>query len=268
MQHLDGAVAGAHVDQLEQRRAPPRSLGCALMPRSPGRRGRRRSRPGRCGRPRRSPLAIIRPKSSTWIVSQTSMTSDMSCSTRQTARPSSRPGAAAAARSLRLLLGLARRGLVEQQHGRLDHERPRQLHHACLSGRDLGHLPVGDAAKPDQLDDPGGLGPAVHLLTPKPQLLRISPATRTLSRTESDVNSSRRWNVRATPSWARLWGGRVVTSRPSKRTWPLLGDSRPVTTLNSVVLPAPFGPISPVMWPGCDGDRRRRRARRRRRSAW
>ena len=34
---------------------------------------------------------------------------------------------------------------------------------------------------------------------PRLQRLRISPATRTLSRTDSDVNSSRRWNVRARP---------------------------------------------------------------------
>jgi hypothetical protein len=80
----------------------------------------------------------------------------------------------------------------------------------------------------------------------KLQLLRISPATRTLSRTESEVNSSRRWKVRATPSLARLWGGAAVMSRSSKRTCPLLGESSPVTTLNRVVLPAPFGPISPV----------------------
>ena len=33
------------------------------------------------------------------------------------------------------------------------------------------------------------------------------------------------------------------------RTPPDVGDSRPVTTLNNVVLPAPFGPISPVTSP-------------------
>src|SRR5438477_2113153 len=85
---------------------------------------------------------------------------------------------------------------------------------------------------------------------PKVQLLRISPATRTLSRTESEVNSSRRWKVRARPRLARLCGASLVMSRSSKRTLPSVGESSPVMTLNKVVLPAPFGPISPVMWPG------------------
>ena len=39
-------------------------------------------------------------------------------------------------------------------------------------------------------------------------------------------------------------------SRPSRRTGPASGGCSPVMTLNSVVLPAPFGPISPVTAPG------------------
>src|SRR5579863_2835723 len=39
-------------------------------------------------------------------------------------------------------------------------------------------------------------------------------------------------------------------SRPSRTTRPASGSSRPVMTLNSVVFPAPFGPISPVTTPG------------------
>src|SRR3954470_22401030 len=40
-----------------------------------------------------------------------------------------------------------------------------------------------------------------------------------------------------------------LTSRPLMKTRPCVGSCKPVMTLNSVVLPAPFGPISPVMWP-------------------
>src|SRR3954468_971836 len=39
-------------------------------------------------------------------------------------------------------------------------------------------------------------------------------------------------------------------SRPSRRIRPEFGARSPVITLNSVVLPAPFGPMSPVTWPG------------------
>src|SRR6516225_11541842 len=38
-------------------------------------------------------------------------------------------------------------------------------------------------------------------------------------------------------------------SSPSSVTRPRVGFSSPVTTLNSVVLPAPLGPIKPVMRP-------------------
>jgi hypothetical protein len=40
-----------------------------------------------------------------------------------------------------------------------------------------------------------------------------------------------------------------VTSSPSSRTWPELGANSPAMMLNRVDLPAPFGPISPVIEP-------------------
>src|SRR5438874_8229871 len=44
-------------------------------------------------------------------------------------------------------------------------------------------------------------------------------------------------------------------STPSIATVPDVGGSRPVTTLNRVVLPAPFGPINPVTRPSsADSD--------------
>ena len=55
------------------------------------------------------------------------------------------------------------------------------------------------AAETDQFDDALGLAAGVDASPPSFQVLRISPATRTLSRTVSDVNSSRRWKVRAMP---------------------------------------------------------------------
>src|ERR1700709_2699462 len=44
------------------------------------------------------------------------------------------------------------------------------------------------------------------------------------------------------PSLASSTGPTPAISRPKKRTSPAVGRSRPVTTLTSVVLPAPFGP--------------------------
>src|SRR5690606_26022429 len=40
-------------------------------------------------------------------------------------------------------------------------------------------------------------------------------------------------------------------SRPSNMTRPAVGRCRPETRLNSVVLPAPLGPISPTISPCC-----------------
>ena len=81
------------------------------------------------------------------------------------------------------------------------------------------------------------------------QVRRISIPARTLSATESEANTSRRWKVRPRPSRARLWVGIPLTSLPMSRTDPLVGVTTPQTALNRVVLPAPLGPISPTTLP-------------------
>ena len=52
------------------------------------------------------------------------------------------------------------------------------------------------------------------------------------------------WKVRAMPSLTRRCEAYAVMSRPSSRMRPAVGRSTPVRRLISVVLPAPFGPIS------------------------
>src|SRR5437588_1021004 len=74
------------------------------------------------------------------------------------------------------------------------------------------------------------------------------PMTR-FSSTVSDPNSSSRWNVRPTRSLARLCDGQSVTSYPKRWTRPETGFTFPVITLNSVVFPAPLGPMSPTICP-------------------
>ena len=51
------------------------------------------------------------------------------------------------------------------------------------------------------------------------------------------------------PMRARSCGGSVVTSRPSNRIRPDVGATNPAMRANSVVLPAPLGPIRPVIEP-------------------
>jgi hypothetical protein len=70
------------------------------------------------------------------------------------------------------------------------------------------------------------------------------------SRTVIEPNSCAIWKVRSRPLWNRSCGGRPVMSSPSHQH-PARGRRQaPAITLNSVVLPAPFGPISPVIDPG------------------
>src|SRR3989454_74041 len=82
------------------------------------------------------------------------------------------------------------------------------------------------------------------------------------------------------PSRLILSGGRPVISRPRKTTRPAFGAYRPETTLKSVDLPAPFGPMTEKTWPSdtakptrlsaARASRRSRRgsAPRGRRSSW
>ncbi len=71
------------------------------------------------------------------------------------------------------------------------------------------------------------------------------------SRTVRPWKSSGCWNVRASPLLARARGDAWVTSSPWSHTAPALGRCKPDRTPRSVDFPAPFGPTSPAMPPGC-----------------
>ena len=71
----------------------------------------------------------------------------------------------------------------------------------------------------------------------------------TFSRTLMVRNRARFWNVRPMPSAAMPCGGVSSSDRPSKAIRPSLNAYRRDRQLNIVVLPAPFGPMKPTMWP-------------------
>ena len=60
------------------------------------------------------------------------------------------------------------------------------------------------------------------------------------------------WNVRRTPHRARRKSAMARMSSPKARTCPPMGRTNPLSTLKNVVLPAPFGPMSPQVPPGND----------------
>src|ERR1700736_743170 len=57
------------------------------------------------------------------------------------------------------------------------------------------------------------------------------------------------WNVLATPSLVISYGFLRSTRAPSNQICPSVGQYTPVSTLNTVVLPAPFGPMRPYSAP-------------------
>ena len=57
-------------------------------------------------------------------------------------------------------------------------------------------------------------------------------------------NSRMFWKVRATPYLVITSGRACVMSRSPRRILPWVGRYSPVSMLNRVVFPAPFGPIS------------------------
>ena len=77
---------------------------------------------------------------------------------------------------------------------------------------------------------------------------RWSP-TLTLSMTGLSPNSRMFWNVRAIPRRETFQAGPPVMSVPWKAIDPRVGGRKPESTLNSVVLPAPFGPMTPWIEP-------------------
>ena len=76
-----------------------------------------------------------------------------------------------------------------------------------------------------------------------------SAAANMLSRTVRSSKSSSDWNVRVSPRRARWCGATPARSSPSKVTLPAEIGVNPVIASMKVVLPAPFGPISPTSLP-------------------
>src|SRR5690606_33634740 len=75
-----------------------------------------------------------------------------------------------------------------------------------------------------------------------------APTSR-FSRTVSDGNTWRPSGTCAIPRCARRAGGTPARSRPSKRIAPDVTGASPEIALNSVLLPAPFGPTTATSSP-------------------
>ena len=76
-----------------------------------------------------------------------------------------------------------------------------------------------------------------------------SSGTRTFSSTVRLAKGCGSWNVRARPSRARRCGLSPSSGRPSSMTLPSCWAKSPLMQLTKVLLPEPFGPISPSRSP-------------------
>ena len=105
--------------------------------------------------------------------------------------------------------------------------------------------PVGAAPAPG----PGRRAAAAR----RPGSRRRRRPARRASRSPARVSEGTRprcWKVRATPSAATRCAGSASRSRPASSIRPDRGRVSRLTQSKSVVLPAPFGPISPQTSPG------------------
>ena len=189
-----------------------------------GRRSRRGTRRRRRGSPRISsgvPPASVRPWSSTWMRSQTSMISAMLWSIRSTpASWSSRTERTTAANSGTSASGSPAAGSsISTNVGSVASARatPSRRSSPCASA------PAGSvglsASRPITSRRSAARRRASRGEAPTP-----SAATSTFSRTESDRNARLCWNVRASPWRPRRLALQRVMSRPSSSTVPSVGE--------------------------------------------
>src|SRR5215831_862528 len=91
---------------------------------------------------------------------------------------------------------------------------------------------------------------------------RRKAPTMTLSTTVISSNVAGTWNVRPIPARACVSAEERVRSTPSNSTWPVVGTVSPARQLKKVDLPAPLGPISPMISPSATARSAPRTARK------
>ena len=216
------------------------------------------------------PSAIRRPKSRTVTRSAMPITIPMSCSTRSDGDAEAVADLERSARAIALgLVGVhAGHRLVEQQQvaarctargpprrasGRRRTASPTGASSLLAELEELGDLParVPRAGAPRA----GAVGSRSPAATNPARVRRWRPSIR-FSATVWAADSAMFWKVRATPS-AAIRCGRSPVSVGRRRSAPRRPPAgrRPDSTLNSVDLPAPFGPMTACTVPGCDGER-------------
>ena len=229
----------------------------------------------------RRPSATLRPSFSTITRSATLITSSIACSIsrmpmpRSRARPRITPASCWRAGGDR-----PDRRFVQQQQRRIGRQRADDLHHAllaagqCAARADRRWRRCPSASSSRARAPCGGLRGGRSPARRAGRRSRLPTcACRPTSTFSSAVRSANRppfWNVRRTPRAEIACGVRLPGSpRRGTGCGRRSATTLPEMALNSVVLPAPFGPISAQISPALDAERhvdRRRPGRRTARS--
>src|SRR5438105_13009014 len=209
---------------------------------------------------RGGPSAIFSPWSSTVTRSETSITTRMLCSMRMMARPSSPTRRRSSAMSVPAsacvmpAVGSSSNSRAGSEASARASSSRRCSPYARLRAISfpLPRSPTRSSSTPARCQRAPSAStkrrPRVST-SRRPSRMRECIPTRMFSAAVMLANSRMFWNVRHTPS-AVISSGRSPTSgRPRKVTAPVSGRYRPVNTLNSVVLPAPLGPMIDAMPP-------------------
>ena len=166
---------------------------------------------------------------------------------------------------LGLALGDAARRLVEQDHRRAVREQAGEVDDAAGAGRQLADELARGRAEPEQLDRARRRAPSTCALgvervgqvqgrarSGRATSTRTARTRRRSSRsTVSDGKRRASWNERPRPALgAARCGSDGVTSTPARCTCRARPQVKPEIRSNSVVLPAPFGPMMPTISPG------------------
>ena len=211
------------------------------------------------------PAATTRPSAITTTRSECRMTTSMSCSTSRIVRRRS---------DAQVLDVLEQRAserpvdagerLVEQEQARLEHQRAGELEQLSLAAGERSGIVVRPSPRgrtPRAARGPCR-APAARLAATRAARPRGRAARRGCAgcraaccpgRT-SPTSAFVSWKVRTIPRRAIACGLCRKIERPSRRTSPRSARSKPVTTLKSVDLPAPFGPISAVIEPSATSN--------------
>ena len=169
-------------------------------------------------------------------------------------------GADRSRQAFRFIRGKPGRRLVEQQELGLRGKRAGDFEQPLLAVGERARLRIGGALRARRSRAVRGPAPRPRARPAACARLRSSAdstpplvwrwqPTWMFSSTERFWNSCTSWKVRTRPAAAICSGGRAVMSSPANTMRPAFGVWNPEIRLNSVVLPAPFGPITAVTPP-------------------